>query len=147
MLHSVLKCLVDLVNNESSTLASVAMQALGHIGICTPLPPLVIDSAEGDVTVLFKFSCFFGIWCNFLSDSKSFRGDNTIFLYNSAVSTWTLLQKKLSKLLAGDDIKAVQKTVIALGHMCAKESSSSHLTIALDLIFSLSRSKVGDPFR
>ncbi|KAG6414017.1 hypothetical protein SASPL_126733 [Salvia splendens] len=106
VLHSVLKCLVDLVNNETSTLASVAMQALGHIGICTPLPPLVIDSAE--------------------------------------VSTWTLLQKKLSKLLAGDDIKAVQKTVIALGHMCAKESSSSHLTIALDLIFSLSRSKVED---
>ena len=82
-----------------------------------------------------------------LSDSKSFRGDNTNFLYNSAVSTWTVLQKKLSKLLAGDDIKAVQKTVIALGHMCAKESSLSHLTIALDLIFSLSRSKVGDPFR
>ncbi|KAL1555169.1 proteasome adapter and scaffold protein ECM29-like isoform X1 [Salvia divinorum] len=106
VLHSVLQCLVDLVNNETSVLASVAMQALGHIGICTPLPPLVIDSTE--------------------------------------VSTWTLLQKKLSKLLSGDDIKAVQKTVIALGHMCAKESSSSHLTIALDLIFSLSRSKVED---
>ncbi|XP_057801647.1 uncharacterized protein LOC131016878 isoform X1 [Salvia miltiorrhiza] len=106
VLHSVLKCLVDVINNETSTLASVAMQALGHIGICTPLPPLVIDSTE--------------------------------------VSTWTLLHTKLSKLLAGDDIKAVQKTMIALGHMCAKESSSSHLTIALDLIFSLSRSKVED---
>lgn len=71
---------------------------------------------------------------------------NTNILYKPAVSTWTLLHKKLSKLLSGDDIKAVQKTVIALGHMCAKESSSSHLTIALDLIFSLSRSKVGEIF-
>ncbi|KAH6814295.1 ARM repeat superfamily protein, partial [Perilla frutescens var. frutescens] len=79
VLLSVLRCLVDVINTETSTLASVAMQALGHIGICTPLPPLVIDSTE--------------------------------------VSTWTLLHTKLSKLLSGDDIKAVQKTVIALGHM------------------------------
>lgn len=50
VLHSVLKCLVDVINNESPTLASVAMQALGHIGICTPLPPLVVDSAEGELT-------------------------------------------------------------------------------------------------
>ncbi|KAH6836999.1 ARM repeat superfamily protein [Perilla frutescens var. hirtella] len=106
VLLSVLRCLVDVINTETSTLASVAMQALGHIGICTPLPPLVIDSTE--------------------------------------VSTWTLLHTKLSKLLSGDDIKAVQKTVIALGHTCVKESSSSHLNIALDLIFSLSRSKVED---
>lgn len=70
----------------------------------------------------------------------------TFCLYKPAVSTWTLLHKKLSKLLSGDDIKAVQKTVIALGHMCVKESSSSHLNIALDLIFSLSRSKVGEIF-
>lgn len=67
-------------------------------------------------------------------------------LYKPAASTWTLLHEKLSKLLSGDDIKAVQKIVIALGHMCVKESSSSHLNVALDLIFSLSRSKVGDIF-
>ncbi|KAK6119824.1 hypothetical protein DH2020_046449 [Rehmannia glutinosa] len=106
VLQSVLKCLVDVVNKETAALASVAMQALGHIGICIPLPPLPLDS--------------------------------------TAVVTWTLLHEKLSKLLSGDDIKAVQKTVIALGHMCVKESSSSHLNIALDLIFSLCRSKVED---
>lgn len=66
------------------------------------------------------------------------------FLYQPAVSTWTLLREKLSKLLSGDDIKAIQKTAIALGHMCVKESSPSHLSIALDLIFSLCRSKVGE---
>ncbi|KAL8545025.1 hypothetical protein ACS0TY_005289 [Phlomoides rotata] len=106
VLQSVLKCLVDVINKETSALASLAMQALGHIGICIPLPPLLIDSTE--------------------------------------VSIWTILLEKVSKLLSGDDIKAVQKTVIALGHMCVKESSSSHLNIALDLIFSLSRSKVED---
>ncbi|KAK6164025.1 hypothetical protein DH2020_000889 [Rehmannia glutinosa] len=106
VLQSVLKCLVDVVNKETAALASVAMQALGHIGICIPLPPIPLDS--------------------------------------TAVVTWTLLHEKLSKLLSGDDIKAVQKTVIALGHMCVKESSSSHLNIALDLIFSLCRSKVED---
>ncbi|KAL8055609.1 hypothetical protein ABFX02_04G067300 [Erythranthe guttata] len=82
------------------------MQALGHIGICVPLPPLINDS--------------------------------------TAVSTWTILREKLSKLLSGDDIKAIQKTVIALGHMCVKESSSANLSIALELIFSLCRSKVED---
>ncbi|KAL6564798.1 hypothetical protein OROMI_016248 [Orobanche minor] len=98
-----LKFLVDVINKETATLASVAMQALGHIG---PLPPVLLDS--------------------------------------TTVATWTLLHDRLSKLLSGDDIKAVQKTVIALGHMCVKESSLSHLNNALDLIFSLCRSKVGE---
>ncbi|KAL6524314.1 hypothetical protein OROGR_016748 [Orobanche gracilis] len=106
VLQSVLKCLVDVINKETATLASVAMQALGHIGICIPLPPVLLDS--------------------------------------TTVATWTLLHDRLSKLLSGDDIKAVQKTVIALGHMCVKESSLSHLNNALDLIFSLRRSKVED---
>ncbi|XP_011080457.1 proteasome-associated protein ECM29 homolog [Sesamum indicum] len=106
VLQSVLKCLVDIVNKETAALASIAMQALGHIGICIPLPPLHLDSA--------------------------------------AVSIWNILHEKLSKLLSGDDIKSVQRTVIALGHMGVKESSSSHLNGALDLIFGLCRSKVED---
>lgn len=57
VLQSVLKCLVDVINIETSTLASVAMQALGHIGICIPLPPLLIDSTGGEMTfVLVKYS-------------------------------------------------------------------------------------------
>ncbi|KAA8544630.1 hypothetical protein F0562_022642 [Nyssa sinensis] len=106
LLQSTLKCLVDVVNSETATLASVAMQALGHIGLCVPLPPLLHDS--------------------------------------SSVSVMTVLQEKLRKLLSGDDIKVIQKIVISLGHMCVKESSTSHLNIALDLIFSLCRSKVED---
>lgn len=62
----------------------------------------------------------------------------------TAVPILVVLREKLSKLLAGDDVKAVQRIVISLGHLCVKESSSSHLNIALDLIFSLSQSKVGE---
>uniref|UniRef100_A0A5B7B1H9 Proteasome-associated protein ECM29 n=1 Tax=Davidia involucrata TaxID=16924 RepID=A0A5B7B1H9_DAVIN len=105
LLQSTLKCLVDVVNSETATLGSVAMQALGHIGLCVPLPLLLHDT--------------------------------------NSVSVLTVLQEKLRKLLSGDDIKAIQKIVISLGHMCVKESSS-HLNIALDLIFSLCRSKVED---
>ncbi|KAL0371036.1 UNVERIFIED_CONTAM: Proteasome adapter and scaffold protein ECM29 [Sesamum angustifolium] len=93
------------------------MQALGHIGICIPLPPLHLDSAAGEMST----GCIHEI-CFHLGH----------------------LHEKLSKLLSGDDIKSVQRTVIALGHMGVKESSSSHLNGALDLIFSLCRSKVED---
>lgn len=60
----------------------------------------------------------------------------------NAVSILAVLQEKLRKLLFGDDPKATQKIVISLGHICFKETSPSHLNIALDMIFSLSRSKV-----
>ncbi|KAI3907738.1 hypothetical protein MKW98_008415, partial [Papaver atlanticum] len=46
-----------------------------------------------------------------------------------------VLQEKLAKLLAGEDIKATQRTVVSLGHVSAKEISFSFLKIALDLIF------------
>ncbi|XP_060216154.1 uncharacterized protein LOC132643671 isoform X1 [Lycium barbarum] len=106
LLQSTLKCLVDVVNSETATLASFAMQALGHVGLCIPLPLLLVDSSSAPILVI--------------------------------------LREKLSKLLAGDDVKAVQRIVISLGHLCVKELSSSHLNIALDLIFSLSQSKVED---
>ncbi|KAH1090696.1 hypothetical protein J1N35_017953 [Gossypium stocksii] len=106
LLQNTLKCLVDVVNSESATLASISMQALGHIGLSGSLPLLVCDS--------------------------------------SSVSILELLNEKLSKLLSGDDNKAVQKIVISIGHMCVKETSASNMKIALDLIFSLCRSKVED---
>ncbi|XP_021604828.1 proteasome adapter and scaffold protein ECM29 isoform X2 [Manihot esculenta] len=106
LFQNILKCLTDVANSETAFLASVAMEALGHIGLRVPLPPLCdsLDSAE----------------------------------------ILSLLREKLSKLLSGDDIKAIQKIVISLGHICVKETSSSHLNTALDLIFSLCRSKVED---
>ncbi|KAK9274184.1 hypothetical protein L1049_018998 [Liquidambar formosana] len=104
--QNTVKCLVDIVNSETAVLASVAMQALGHIGLRVPLPPLVHDSSSASILMV--------------------------------------LHEKLSKLLSGDDIKAIQTIVISLGHICVKETSSAHLNIVLDLIFSLCRSKVED---
>nr|XP_023924384.1 proteasome-associated protein ECM29 homolog [Quercus suber] len=106
LFQTTLKCLVDVVVSETATLASIAMQALGHIGLRVSLPPLINDSSSVDIL--------------------------------------TVLHEKLRKLLSGDDIKAIQKIVISIGHICVKETASSHLNIALDLIFSLSRSKVED---
>ncbi|XP_057441454.1 uncharacterized protein LOC130733331 isoform X2 [Lotus japonicus] len=105
LLQNTLKCLVDVVNSETSALAAVAMQALGHIGLRTSLPPLNDSNSDGILITL---------------------------------------NEKLSKLLLGDDIKAIQKSVISIGHICVKETSSTQLDIALNLIFSLCRSKVED---
>ncbi|CAE6013918.1 unnamed protein product [Arabidopsis arenosa] len=102
--QNAVKCLGDVVNLETAPLASVAMEALGHIGICGALPLLVNDSSPGTQVL-------------------------------------EVLQERLSKLLSGDDIKSVQKIALSLGHICSNETSSSHLKIALDLLFSLSRSK------
>ncbi|OVA18531.1 Proteasome stabiliser ECM29 [Macleaya cordata] len=106
LLQSTMKCLVDVVHSETATLASFAMQALGHIGLRGPLPTLVHDSGSGGILVV--------------------------------------LQEKLAKLVICEDIKAVQRIVISLGHICAKETSFSFINIGLDLIFSLCRSKVED---
>ncbi|KAH7560788.1 hypothetical protein JRO89_XS10G0102900 [Xanthoceras sorbifolium] len=104
LFQNTLKCLINVVNSETATLASVSMQALGHIGLRVPLPPLANDSDSVDIL--------------------------------------EALHEKLKKLLSGGDNKAIQKIVVSLGHMCAKETSSSHLNIALNLIFSLCRCKV-----
>ncbi|XP_071911777.1 uncharacterized protein [Coffea arabica] len=106
LLQNTVKCLVDVVNSESASLASAAMQALGHIGLSVPLPLLPHDSGLANVL--------------------------------------TLLHGTLSKLLFREEIKAIQRIVIALGHMSVKETSSSFLTTTLDLIFSLCRSKAED---
>ncbi|XP_038694487.1 proteasome adapter and scaffold protein ECM29 isoform X1 [Tripterygium wilfordii] len=106
LFQSIVNCLIEVVNSETAVLASVAMQALGHIGLRTPIPPVV--NGSGSVEIL------------------------------------AVLREKLTKLLSGDDIKAIQKIVISLGHICVNETSSSLLNISLDLIFGLCRSKVED---
>lgn len=57
-------------------------------------------------------------------------------------SVLIVLREKLSKLLAGDDTKAIKKIAVSLGHICMKEVSPSCLNVALELIFGLCRSKV-----
>ncbi|XP_050897841.1 uncharacterized protein LOC127104718 [Lathyrus oleraceus] len=104
-LRKTLRCLVDVVNSETSALAAVAMQALGHIGLRISLPPLEDSNSDGILILLYD---------------------------------------KLSNFLLSDDGKAIQKIVISIGHICVKESSSFHIDMALNLIFSLCRSKAED---
>ncbi|KAD4180200.1 hypothetical protein E3N88_28791 [Mikania micrantha] len=106
LLQNILECLIDVVNSDTATLASVAMQGLGYVGLCSPFPKLIHESGTDDVL--------------------------------------TLLHEKLSKILSGNDIKSNQRIILSLGHMCVKESSSTIINDALDLIFNLCRSKVED---
>lgn len=106
LLVSIVNHLVSVIESESATLASVAIEAIGHIGLRCPLPALDRNSVSAGIL--------------------------------------TILCERLSKLLAGNDIKAIQKIVISLGHISFKERSVAHLNSALDLIFGLCRSKVED---
>jgi proteasome component ECM29 len=54
----------------------------------------------------------------------------------------SVLRERLTKLLSENDTKAQQKILVSLGHISWNEMSFPHLNDALDLIFSLSRSKV-----
>lgn len=48
LLEDTLKCLVGVVNSETASISSVAMQAIGHIGLRIPLPPLSSNSETGN---------------------------------------------------------------------------------------------------
>lgn len=52
-LRKTLRCLVDVVNFETSALAAVAMQALGHIGLRISLPPLEDSNSDGILILLY----------------------------------------------------------------------------------------------
>lgn len=59
LFQTTLKCLVDVTNSETAPLASIATQALGHIGLIIPLPSLVIDSSSGNLMVFaLSFTIF-----------------------------------------------------------------------------------------
>ncbi|URE19654.1 Proteasome-associated protein ECM29 [Musa troglodytarum] len=105
-LKVVVNTLVQVVESENSELASVAMEALGHIGLRCSLSSFKQNSLPAGIL--------------------------------------TVLHQKLNKLLSGDDIKSIQKILISLGHISVKETSFEHVNCALDLIFSLCRSKVED---
>uniref|UniRef100_A0A3B6MN47 Ecm29 proteasome adaptor and scaffold n=1 Tax=Triticum aestivum TaxID=4565 RepID=A0A3B6MN47_WHEAT len=106
LVQKVVDILVKVVESEGSTLASLAMESLGHIGLRCVLPSISRNS--------------------------------------SAAGVLTVLHERLTKLLSENDTKAIQKILVSLGHISWNELSFSHLKIALDLIFSLARSKVED---
>ncbi|XP_039131871.1 LOW QUALITY PROTEIN: proteasome adapter and scaffold protein ECM29-like [Dioscorea cayenensis subsp. rotundata] len=62
---------------------------------------------------------------------------------SNSVGVVSILNESLRKILSGNDIKAIQKILVSLGHICVKETSYTNLIIALSLVFILYRSKVG----
>ncbi|KAJ3681025.1 hypothetical protein LUZ60_015514 [Juncus effusus] len=106
MFRNIIEEFVKVAESETAALASVAMEALGHIGLRTKLPIISRDSLTAGIL--------------------------------------TVLQERLAKLLAGNENKCIQKILVSLGHISFNETSFEHLKSALDLIFSLSRSKVED---
>lgn len=52
LLEDTLKCLVGTVKSETAAISSVAMQAIGHIGLRVPLPPLCSNSESGNLCCL-----------------------------------------------------------------------------------------------
>lgn len=51
LLVSTINCLIDVVRSESATLASIAMEALGHVGLRGPLPAVDRESMPGMIPV------------------------------------------------------------------------------------------------
>lgn len=65
------------------------------------------------------------------------------YCFSTVAGVLIILKERLAKLLSGNEIKCIQKILVSLGHICFNETSFPHLQSALDLIFGISRSKVG----
>ncbi|KAF7850461.1 hypothetical protein BT93_L5473 [Corymbia citriodora subsp. variegata] len=85
LLQSALKCLANVVKSESATLASVAMQALGHIGLRVPLPSIADDSTSADIFVVLQEKL-----------RKLLSGDDTKAIQKIAVSLGHVCMKETS---------------------------------------------------
>lgn len=68
LLVATINCMVDLAKSESAALASIAMEALGHIGLRCRLPGCSHDGATGKplcLDVMSKVCNCFVIWPRF----------------------------------------------------------------------------------
>lgn len=145
LFESTVNLLVHVVESESIELSSAGMEALGHIGLRCPLPTLNRDSVSGSFFFTDILSGIGIALCNIIMLIYQLCYIiNLIFI--TAAGVLTILHERLSKLLTGSDIKAIQKILVSLGYISARETSFSHLSSALDLIFGLCRSKVGVVF-
>ncbi|XP_077218029.1 ARM repeat superfamily protein isoform X2 [Tasmannia lanceolata] len=54
LLQSTIKCLVDVAKSESATLTSIAMEALGHIGLRGVLPAYECDSTSAGIIMILR---------------------------------------------------------------------------------------------
>eukprot|EP00268_Persea_americana_P062214 TRINITY_DN795_c0_g1_i5.p1 TRINITY_DN795_c0_g1~~TRINITY_DN795_c0_g1_i5.p1 ORF type:complete len:1799 (+),score=364.65 TRINITY_DN795_c0_g1_i5:189-5585(+) len=54
LLVSTVNCLIDVVKSESATLASIAMEALGHVGLRGPLPAVDRESMSAGILIILQ---------------------------------------------------------------------------------------------
>ncbi|KAK8955794.1 hypothetical protein KSP40_PGU002294 [Platanthera guangdongensis] len=118
------ECMMEISKIPESLFASIVEHLVSAVELETSVFSSVSMEALGHI----------GLRCPLPNDIK----------HNAVSGVLPILHERLRKLLDGNDIKTVQTIVIALGHISVKETLISHLEIALDLIFSLSRSKVED---
>eukprot|EP01018_Ginkgo_biloba_P028627 Gb_39353 [translate_table: standard] len=129
-----LMTLVDAIKSQNISLAGTAAEALGHVGLRGQLP------FTGGYDAKHQQEGVPGHDSTVTEDDallKSVKMD----LEDASLSS---LIGRLKELLSSDDIKAVQKVLIAFGHICSGDVSPRLLDLALDSIFSASRSKVED---
>lgn len=138
LLETSVMVLVDTIKSQTLPLAGAAAEALGHVGLRGRLTDFGQDyqfhnSCEAaEMEPLTK-----GI-----HEVKPSMEEVSGHLSNDGfVSS---LFERMKELLGSNDIKVVQKVVIAFGHICHGDTSLRLMDMALDALFSLSRSKVED---
>ncbi|XP_021734263.1 proteasome-associated protein ECM29 homolog isoform X2 [Chenopodium quinoa] len=85
VLLDTVKSLVDVVNFETATVASIAMQALGHIALRVALPSLVNDSGPASVLTVLREKL-----------GKLLAGDDTKAIKKIAISLGHMCMKEVS---------------------------------------------------
>jgi proteasome component ECM29 len=132
LLETSVMVLVDTIKSQTLPLAGAAAEALGHVGLRGHLSDFGQDyqfhnsSGAADMEPLTK-----GIH-EVKTSTKEVSG---------SISS---LIERMKELLGSNDTKVVQKVVIAFGHICHGDTSPRLMDMALDSLFSLSRSKVED---
>ncbi|KAH9316636.1 hypothetical protein KI387_025263, partial [Taxus chinensis] len=153
LLQTSLMALVDAINSQSISLAGTAAEALGHIGLRGRLPLYGHEHFHQSSEIVDVEPSTEGIHEAKLSEHGVSRHDsnatdedtltNRLKLEPEDASLSSIIGR-LKELLASNDPKVVQKVAIAFGHICIGDTSPRLMDMALDSVFSLSRSKVED---
>ncbi|KAJ7569419.1 hypothetical protein O6H91_01G077400 [Diphasiastrum complanatum] len=149
MMRTALMILIEWMSKSDPSLAGSAAEAIGHAGLRGSLP-----LATGDLSSLVSTSsCLEAPYDNLTIesrqvvstlDSHQFVPQNRSSVEDKSEESLAFLMGRLQTLLLSKDSKAVQKSVLACGHLCFGVAVPELLDVSLHLLFSLSRSKVED---
>lgn len=120
----IISSLVDVGKSGNLEISGVVVEAIGHIGLRAPL--LALDDKPGDAD-------------NHVEAAVVSPTDTEV----SSKRTISMSVRKLfSDIILSKETKALQKTVIAYGHMCFGDPNEDLAHEALHALFGLCRSKV-----